>query len=128
MIDWSINGIEVRNPSPFTEIHIKIVKHLLTCYFKNTFVIFVASNARHRFKSPLHIFLFRNRVNRMHPKSVTIFDLVTPSTVERMSLPVLGTLILDFLYVFFFSFSYGEHDKKTEGIRGSYNLHRGCHA
>ena len=52
----------------FTEIHMKIVKHLLQCYFRHIFIILVASKRQtYRFKSSLHVFLFRNRVNRTRP-------------------------------------------------------------
>ena len=47
----------------------KLVKHLLTCYFKHVFIILVASKRQtYCFKSSLHVFLFRNRVNRMRHK------------------------------------------------------------
>ena len=47
----------------------KVVKHLLKCYFKHIFIILVASKRHtYRFKSSLHVFLFRNRVNRTRPK------------------------------------------------------------
>ena len=40
----------------------KIVKHLLKCYFKHIFIILVASKRQtYRFKSSLHVFLFRNK-------------------------------------------------------------------
>ena len=40
----------------------KIVKHLLKCYFKHIFIILVASKRQtYRFKSLLRVFLFRNR-------------------------------------------------------------------
>ena len=43
----------------------KLVKHLLKCYFKHIFIILVASKRQtYRFKSSLRVFLFRNRVNR----------------------------------------------------------------
>ena len=51
----------------------KIVKHLLKCYFKHIFIILVASKRQtYRFKSSLHVFLFRNRVNRTRPKFVIV--------------------------------------------------------
>ena len=53
----------------FYEIHIKIVKDLLKCYFKHIFIILVASKRQtYLFKSSLHVFLFQNTVNRTHPK------------------------------------------------------------
>ena len=56
----------------FTEIHIRIVKHLLKCYFKHIFIILVASKRQtYCFESALHLFLFRNAVNRTHPKLIT---------------------------------------------------------
>ena len=55
--------------SVFRETKIKIVKHPLKCYFKHIFIILVASKRQtYSFKSSLHVYLFRNRVNRMHPK------------------------------------------------------------
>ena len=50
----------------------KTVKHLLKCYFKHIFTILVASKRQtYRFKSLLHIFLFRNRINRTCPMITT---------------------------------------------------------
>ena len=51
----------------------KIVKHLLKCYFQHIFIILVASKRQtYRFKSSLHVFLFRNRVNRTRPKLLVV--------------------------------------------------------
>ena len=50
-----IHGIEVRNPSFLRRFHMKVVKHLLKCYFKHIFIILVASKRQtYRFKSSLH--------------------------------------------------------------------------
>ena len=50
------------NPFFFTEIHIKIVKHLLKSYFKHLFVILAALKRRtYYFKSSHHLFLFRSK-------------------------------------------------------------------
>ena len=62
----------------------KIVKHPLKCYFKHIFIILVAS--KHQtilIKSSLRVFLFQNRVNRMHPKirSNNFLGLIRPETM-----------------------------------------------
>ena len=93
----------------FTEIHIKIVKHLPKWCFKHIFSILVASKRQtYRFKSSLHVFLFRNRVNRTHAgfkRNVPIsLPSVNSSWVEQekeLQLPSWSVVFILFCFVLF---------------------------
>ena len=77
---WSVRLTVFRNRNTwntswkslvFAEIHIKIVKHLLKCYyFKHYFYHPCSFETRQTYRSNHHstLFLFRNRVNRTCPK------------------------------------------------------------
>ena len=61
----------------------KVVKHLLKCYFKHIFIILFASKRQtYRFKSSLHVFLFRNRVNRTRPKFRDVLSSIKDNLVS----------------------------------------------
>ena len=80
----------------------KIVRHLLKCNFKHIFIILVASKRQtYRFKSSLHVFLFRNRVNRTRPNLVLIIYLSTTSahSIEYFPGPTaVGAEFLPYLF------------------------------
>ena len=69
-----IHGIQVINPSFYGDSHY-ISKHLLKCYFKHIFIIFVPSKRQaYPFKSLLHVFLerFSNECRKTKTKVITL--------------------------------------------------------
>ena len=88
-----IHGIEVRYSSFLRRFTLKLspLKRLLWCYFKH--IILVASKRQtFRFKSLLHVFLFRIKVKLTHPKCLV----VDKTGIERTSCnPWLLLVIID---------------------------------
>ena len=72
---WNRNSWNtVINPSFYGDSHY-ISKHLLKCYFKHIFIIFVASKRQaYPFKSLLHVFLerFSNECRKTKTKVITL--------------------------------------------------------